>query len=246
MNLNTYLGFDPVKVYIHGPLFEEKKCPTLLYLSLSGEDSLTLDPYNQPISFLEGSGIRTLSVTLPGHHEGQDKYEAMKYWADHLSELQTFLKQMMALLDHLFEKKWIEPHQFAIAGLSRGGYIATYLLSHPQVQYALGYAPVTDLNYLSEFQRVDRKQLEALSLENLIDKIYNKSLRYYIGNRDMKVGTSQATDFVIKIADYAYSHKIRSPKVELIISPSAGFLGHGTLPPTFREGTEWIKKQIVQ
>jgi hypothetical protein len=246
MNLKTYLGFSPLKVYIHGPRFEEKKCPTLLYLSLSGEDSLTLDPYNQPISFLQGSGIRTLSVTLPGHNEGQDKYEAMKYWANNLSELQTFLKHMMGLLDHLFKKNWIEPHQFAVAGLSRGGYIATYLLSHPQVQYALGYAPLTDLSYLSEFQTADTKQLEVLSLENLMDKIYNKSLRYYMGNRDLKVGTSKACEFVINLAEHAYRHKVRSPKVELIISPSVGLLGHGTLPLTFQEGSQWIKKQIVQ
>lgn len=246
MKLNTYDGFDPLKVYISGPSFEEEKCPTLLYFSLSGEESLSLDPYNQIVTFLKGSGIRVISVTLPGHHEGQDKYEAMKYWAYHLEELQTFLKEMHALLDHLFEKKWINSDQFALAGLSRGGYIATSLLSHPKVKVALGYAPLTDLNHLTEFQEANLTLMKQLSLENVMEKIYDKSLRYYIGNRDLKVGTKKACDFVVKLADYAYQKKVRSPKIELTISPSAGLMGHGTLPPIFEQGALWIKKQIVQ
>ncbi len=245
MDVQTYKGFEKLPLFYLGPPLEEKGIPTLLYFSLSGPESLTLSPYNQIASKLIQEGVRVLSLTLPGHHEGQDKYKAMEYWAHHLEELKTFLKNTHALLDHLFEKGWIDPNYFAVAGLSRGGWIATHLLSHPQVKVALGLAPVTRLDFLSEFKG-NPPLLKELSLEHLLEKLIGKSLRYYIGNRDEKVGTANAFKFVEKLADLAYEKRIRSPTVELIISPSIGMLGHGTPPHIFEEAALWVKKKIVE
>ncbi len=245
MDVQTYTEFEKLPLFYLGPPLEEKGVPTLLYLSLSGPESLTLAPYNQIANRLTQEGIRVLSLTLPGHHEGQDKHKAMEYWAHHLEELQAFLKNAHALLDHLFEREWIDSEYFAVAGLSRGGWIATHLLSHPQVKVALGLAPVTRLDFLSEFKE-DSPLLKELSLELLLEKFVGKSLRYYIGNRDEKVGTANAFKFVEKLADFAFEKRVRSPEIELIISPSTGMLGHGTPPHIFEEAALWVKKKIVE
>ncbi len=169
----------------------------------------------------------------------------MEYWANNLEELQTFLKNAHALLDHLFKHEWIDSKHFAVAGLSRGGWIATHLLSHPQVKVALGLAPVTRLDFLSEFNE-NSPLLKELSLDLLLEKFVSKSLRYYIGNRDEKIGTASAFKFVEELTNFAYNKRVRSPEVELILSPSIGMLGHGTPPHIFEEAALWIKKKIVE
>ncbi|MCH9634402.1 MAG: hypothetical protein S4CHLAM7_11510 [Chlamydiae bacterium] len=245
MTLQTYVGFKNHPVYYLGADIQKKEYPTLLYFSLSGPESLTLSPYNQIASELAQENCRVLSVTLPGHHEGQDKHKAMDYWAKNLEELDFFLKDMHELLSDFFEKGWIESNRFAVAGLSRGGWIATHLLSHPQVKIALGLAPVTDLSFLSEFNN-DSPLLEKLSLHHLYDQLVGKTLRYYIGNRDLKVGTKESFEFTQKLTEIAYNQRVRSPEVELIISPSTGHFGHGTLPGTFHSAACWLKKKIVE
>lgn len=243
MKTIVYQGFEPCDIHILGPSFEEKKCPTLLYFSLSGQESLNLSPYNQPAVELASEDFRVISLTLPGHHEGQDKHEAMSYWANNLDELETFIKTLHTLVDHLFEKDFIESKSFGVAGLSRGGFLALHVLSHEKVKVALGIAPVTDLSYLSEFSEASLSNF--FSLQTLFDKLYSKTLRLYIGNRDEKVGTHAAFNFVSSLANYAYDQRVRSPKIELMISPSTGLLGHGTLPHTFKEAASWVQKQIV-
>lgn len=244
MKLKTVSDNYPFPLYYVGPDLDLPNVPTFFYFSISGPESLTLDPYNQPAALLFKKGYRILSVTLPGHHEGQDKHQAMEYWAHHLDELEVFLNQMHSLLDQLFDQKLINPEKFILGGLSRGGFVATHLLSHPKVLYAIGIAPLTKLTALSELKKHSISVPKSLQLNELFEKIYQKSIYYVIGNRDERVDTHAAFNFIYKLADYAYHKRVRSPNCEMRLFPSAGYLGHGSLPFVFEEAASWVEKQI--
>ena len=48
-------GPNSISIYHVGPPLELGPLPTFFYFALSGEESLTLNPYNQPVSFLRNS-----------------------------------------------------------------------------------------------------------------------------------------------------------------------------------------------
>lgn len=247
ITLKSYNNFAPFTVLYLGPSLEKGPMPSVFYFSVCAQETLTLDPFNQPALFLESQGYRVFSITLPGHGPGFDKLVAMKYWAEHLDELKQFIENLHQMIDHFLEHSLITPKQFAVMGLSRGGFIATHLLTHQHVPLALGFAPVTDLEVLSEFFHLNKNSsLKELNLNLYLEKLYKKKLRYYIGNRDIRVSTQASFNLVTNLANYAYDQRVRSPTVELFITPSTGQFGHGTLPHTFEEGCLWLKKQIVK
>ena len=74
----------------------------------------------------------------------------------------------------------------------------------------------------------------------------HRKLRFYIGNCDQRVGTRNCFDFVDKLSSAMFEARNRSPSVELIISPSIGFQGHGTPKHIFHRGAQWLAEQLVQ
>ncbi len=247
MTIQSYNSFTPFPVLYLGPPLEKGPMPSVFYFSVCALETLSLDPFNQPALILASQGFRVFSITLPGHGPGYDKLTAMQYWSEHLSELKQFIENLHKLIDHFLEHSLITPKQFAVMGLSRGGFVATHLLTHEHVPLALGFAPVTDLEALSEFQNLkDNTLFKELSLNLHLEKLYKKKLRYYIGNRDIRVSTQASFNLVTNLANYAYNQRVRSPTIELFITPSTGQFGHGTLPHTFEEGCLWLKKQIVK
>ncbi len=222
-----------------GPPLEEGIKPAIFYFALSAHDSLTLDPFNQPATFLEGEECRIFSMTLPGHGEGMDKLNAMNYWAEHLDELLPFIENCCEAIGEL------APGNAAVAGLSRGAFIATHVAARQEdVSHVLGYAPLTDLSRQPDFQ--EKSIPKELSLFGCADGLINKKLRYYIGNRDLRVGTDACFRLVDQIVDSAYNEGVRSSEVELFISPSIGHKGHGTPPHIFKDGAEWLKRNFME
>ncbi len=245
MTLQTYDKFPSLEIKYLGPPLDEGPLPMVIYFSLCATESLLNDPYHQPTQFFPKE-FRTVSITLPGHGEGFDKFKAMQYWADHLEELVTFIEKTHQLIDHFKEKNWILPNKLGVMGLSRGAFIASHLAAHPEVNALLGFAPVSNLEALNEFKdHPNQKIIQALSLDHQLENLKNKHIRYYIGNRDERVQTTAAFAFTQKLVHLAYNSRIRSPQVELYITPSVGQLGHGTLPHIFEAGAGWLKKQIV-
>ncbi len=242
-----YPHFNNLDIEYLGPPIDEGEAPTVIYFSLCAKESLSLDPFNQPAKFLKNKNFRVFSITLPGHGKNYDKYKAMQYWAEHLEELLNFIQNAKKVVDHLVETKIAKPNNIGVMGLSRGGFIAAHLATHPHVKAALGFAPVTDLNSLNEFQNHPSDRiLEKLSLDNALDSLINKKVRFYIGNRDIRVNTASAFNFISQVAEAAYQERIRSSNAELIVGPSIGQYGHGTSPQTFDDGASWLEKQIVK
>ena len=218
-----------------GPPLEEGPLPALFYFALSAEDSLQQDPFNQPVQFLNGMPLRIFSLTLPAHENKFPPEKAMDVWAKRMkggeSVLPPFIEEVKKSVDGLkpYISKW------AVAGLSRGAFVACHVAACcPEFTHILGYAPLTRLDYAPE-----------LNLEILVPKIYNRNIRFYIGNHDIRVGTDHAFSLINALATEANSHRVRSAPIEMIIGPSIGRHGHGTPPEVFQSGVDWLKKEFL-
>ncbi len=250
MSPTVFESADGTEIYYVGPDLSEGPLPALFYFGAAGDESLGQEPFCLPIRHLEGEAIRIFSLTLPGHGEGFDKHKAIRYWADQMlageTLLRDFVHQCVEIIHELITKGVIDPAYLATAGLSRGGFIATHIAaSEPQVKAVCAFAPMTDLAYSEHFKEVkDLPHVQAQALIHLAPQLAHTSVRFYIGNRDIAVGTRGAFDVIEAIAEYAFIRNQRSPQAELFIRPSIGHRGHGTPPEAFREGAFYLKEQL--
>ncbi len=226
----------------HGPL------PSFFYFALSGPDSLCLDPFNQPVQFLQGKMIRVFSMTLPGHEANLPAENAILLWAEDIARgmdpIGSFLDNTAAAVDFAIRERFADPKRLAVGGLSRGGFIAAHVAARDvRFQFLLGFAPLTRLSTLKEFASMrDHPLIKDLDLENLSPSLAKLHSRFYIGNRDTRVGTRACFDFAMSLVEAAHAHKIRTPQVECFITPSMGRDGHGTSPEVFQDGAAWVAK----
>lgn len=239
------------KVYHRGPPLSNGPLPSVFYFSLSGHESLDLDPFNQPAVILSGQGIRVFSLTLPGHDGDFPHQHAIKEWGNILASGKSIVDDFVGIciraLEFLVAQGYADPHSIAAAGLSRGAYIATqFAAKDERVGTILGFAPLTRLETIKDFKvEADPELLSKHALENLIPELLKKKLRFYIGNYDTLVGTPHCFSFIHALSEAAYQHNRRFPPVELIIYPSIGHKGHGTPPEIFTAGSEWLAKSLA-
>ncbi len=218
--------------------------PAFIYLALTGENSLNLDPYNQPVQFLQNYPINIYSWSLPGHGPELDEREAMKYWYEMWKKgndpIAPFLDESIKNIDHLISLGECDPQKIAVGGLSRGGYASLRLAAiDDRLKTIVGYAPLTSPSRLDEFGGES-----YAPLENEVEKLVQKNIWLSIGNADTRVGSELAFQFVHKLALKNIEIGVRSPQVELHVKPSIGYRGHGTSPETFKQGIEWLVKQF--
>jgi esterase FrsA len=126
-----------------------------------------------------------------------------------------------------------------LMGLSRGGLVASLLAAREERFKAMvQFAPVTKIVHTKEFQHMESNPLvQSLDPFALADRLANRPSRFYVGNRDARVGTKNCVEFAMLLAERS---TLRSPPIELIVSPSIGSQGHGTSPEIFRQGAEWL------
>lgn len=240
---------DGFCAYHLGAPLEMGPLPAFFYFSLSGPDSLAMDPYNQPAAFLEGEGVRIFSLSLP-FHDDIDKRRVMTHWADEIAAnhdfITPFIDRCVKAVDELIDMEAIDPGRLALGGLSRGSFIAAHLAARdPRFGALVGFAPLTKLSVSTSFHdRQGSSLLSSLSLDRVKEELVKRPIRFYIGNRDTMVQTSACFEFVVELTELAFSQGTRSPEIELIISPSIGYKGHGTAPETFLSGANWIKLKL--
>lgn len=226
-----------------GKEFSEGKMPALFYFSLSAHESLSLAPYNSPVELLQDEPMRIFSFTIPGHEEGLDKFEAMNHWAKNDPKLiWDFIESTCQTIDFLIENEIVDPQKAALAGLSRGGFLAAHIAAKlKKIPTLLGFAPITKLTALTEFS--SKPEFETLNLDHQIEGLcLLKNIRFYVGNNDSRVDTDECYQFIRKLG----SQKKRNLSVELFITESIGRFGHGTSAETFKEGSLWLKNHIFQ
>ena len=233
-----------------GPSLDFGPLPALFYFALSAQESLGVDPYNQPVVYLSSLAMRIFSLDIPSHGAHLSSQEALADWVNHFKRgediLGNFAQQCASIITDLMIKNIVLPERCALAGLSRGAFIATHVAALcKQIQWILGFAPLTQLGYAKEFEQIQEHPLvDKLSMKKLIPLLIGRNVRFYIGNHDERVGTRNCFDFVESLANAMYVERIRSPSVELFIKPSIGFQGHGTSKETFHHGAQWIAEQL--
>lgn len=235
-----------------GPPLSHGKLPSLFYFALTGRDSLSQDPYNQPARMAASTKGRIFSITLPEHGGNEPDSNAMHRWALRLLDgddfVSPFIVHCKKIVDFLIEEGYIDIDHLAVAGLSRGGFMATHLAaSDARFKYLLAFAPLTDLYSLKELAESSSARpplVDSLNLMSLIDQLHEKTVRFYIGNRDTRVSTARCCEFIIALSDAAYNKRHRSPPIELHLFPSIGHRGHGTPPHIFQSGIDWIKMHL--
>lgn len=231
-----------------GPSLDRGKLPSIFYFALSGEDSLCKDPFNQPVQFLSEYPIRIFSMTLPAHEANLSPHDALKTWAQDLEKgrdiISEFIDKALIAIDYLYQKSLIDT--LAVAGLSRGGFIASHLAAkEKRIKHILQFAPLTELSNATDFINVRENPLvKSLSVSHLKDDLYDRHIRFYIGNNDQRVHTSNCFHFLQTLVKTAKKNNIRTPQIEMIISPSIGHQGHGTGPEIFKQGAHWLAKHI--
>lgn len=236
-------------IYYRGPDLQEGVQPTLFYFALSGYASLYKNPFNQLVTHLNREGIGVFSWDLPFHEMEKDPHESMRQWlmelTHHPASLFEFLDLCKKNIDFLIHHKVVNRENLAVAGLSRGAFIATHLAAREsKIKKILGFAPLTRLRVLDDIHSSEPLH-DQIDLTAQINHLIQTSLRFYIGNHDTLVGTNSCFTFIHSLSEAAYHQGIRSPNVELIIYPSIGHKGHGTPPSIFKEGSEWMIKQLI-
>ena len=244
-----HVGPD-LTLYHVGPPLDLGPLPSFFYFSLSGPDSLCLDPFNQPVQFLHGKMIRVFSMTLPGHESNLPPTKAMEVWADDFAKkrnpIMEFLNSFETALDFVIREKFVNPHKMGVGGLSRGGFIAFHAAAREErLKFVLAFAPITKLHMVKEFRTLhDDPVVQSLDAIHLSQSLAGKHLRLHIGNHDTLVGTRSSFDFAMSVVE-ASLVKTRSPQVEFSLHPSIGHQGHGTPPEIFRQGADWMATCLI-
>ena len=173
---NTMKTVTPegTELYYEGADLDQGPLPALFYFAISGEESLTLHPYNSPVVYGAGPELRIFSLTLPGHGGSFNKFKAMEYWAKEIAAgnypIENFLDQAVRAIDWLIEEEIVHPDHLALCGLSRGGLIATHIASREKrVRTLLGFAPITRLEEVEPFE--ENPRLESLNLTSLAENL---------------------------------------------------------------------------
>ncbi|HSX10327.1 MAG TPA: prolyl oligopeptidase family serine peptidase [Chlamydiales bacterium] len=234
-----------VTLYHTGPALDHGPLPSLFYFAISGPDSLTLDPFNQPVQFLGGKMVRIFSMTLPGHEANLPASGAMSIWAEEQGKgIDPFLDSVQLAVDFAIREKFADPSKLGAAGLSRGAFIAAHLAARDErFRFLLGFAPLTRLSKLKEFAHLTENPfVNNLDLIHLAKALGDRHVRLYIGNHDTRVGTRECFDFAMALVDHKSA---RTSQVELIIGPSIGHMGHGTSPEVFQQGAHWLENCLI-
>lgn len=238
-----------LKIYHRGPSLESGPKPAVFYFTLSAVDSLNVLPYSQLAEDLTKLGIRLFSFTLPAHGQNTDNTKNMAKWATIMASSNQFEDFFLAAkenVDFLIDKQLVNKEKLASAGLSRGAFVATHFAAnHPDIHTILGFSPLTSFNELQDFRDVDIAILNRWNLEALTLKLTHKNIRFYIGNRDTRVGTKACVNLVQNLSECAYANGLRSPQIELTLFPSIGHKGHGTPLKIFQEGAIWLYSKLL-
>lgn len=230
-----------LKTYCKGLPIEAGPAPTLLYFAIGGQESLDLEPFCQPVNYFLEKGGRAISFDIPYHGDGYDKNEAMHHWRKAMIEHPDFVEIFLENCKYTLENTPnLQP--LGVAGLSRGGFLAVHLASRMKhLQDIVTYAPLTQLDALQDLHTVPQEVIQKWSLLSCIDKLVDKRMLCCIGSDDLRVSTDACYKFFRESVLKSKEQGVRSPQMEMRITPSAGFKGHGTLPPVFRGGIDWLR-----
>lgn len=227
--------------------------PTVFVLAQEMKATLDDGYYNRIGQLLAAKGFLCVSLDLPCH--GADVREGeqaggLTGWATRVKQdgnfVEPFTRRASRVVDHLIAEKFTDPKQIAVAGTSRGGFMALHTAAADErFRAAIAFAPVTHLPVLREFAGLEQHEAtRSLSIMPLADKLAGRAVWTAIGNQDARVGTDECIAAMRAIV-LASARKQPDPNfvvpVELRVFPIAG---HGMYPTAHDDAAAWLLKQF--
>lgn len=221
--------------------------PTVFIFGAAIEEELTAPHVLDALIPLGEAGVLCIALDLPG--EGADRrltepthLHGWRFRLDHGEDVAADLvRRASAVLNHLVARGYTDPLKVAVFGTSRGAFMAFHFAAaEPRVRHVAGFAPVTDLLVLREFQdMVDDHQTRALTASRLAARLYDRGIFIIIGSTDYRVSTHLAIQFTERVIEEAAAHG-RQPRIELHVEPADG---HRSPAGSYPMAARWMLKQ---
>lgn len=218
--------------------------PTLIVLSGNAVDSLVKANFLKAGEQLVPRGYVCVTIDLPCHGEFAKKgYSNLTGWGKLAAEgndfVDEFNQRMKNVIDHLIETGVTDPQKIASTGTSRGGFMAIrYMAYDTRVACGVGYSPVTDLRQLREFEVAQTQPtVDAMSLNAYVHQLVGRPVFIMIGDRDDRVGTHSAIDFMRRLSQAAVEADVPSENMLVVKSEPRG---HSTPARTAELAAQWI------
>jgi hypothetical protein len=170
--------------------------PLVVVLAMDQQQTLHNAPTTDGIvTRLLNAGYSVLSLDLPCHGADADPgVQPLDCWALRIGagDKDIFLR-FCAGLNRVLDDSQVT--QAAILGVSRGGYVAATCAAYEsRFSDVVLEIPVTDLNYLTEFQSQPVDQ-SIFGTAQYVPYLADRAALVRIGKDDMRVGTSLAEKF---------------------------------------------------
>lgn len=223
--------------------------PTLFVFAVDIQTALESKDFNKVGDLLGKHGFLAVALDVPGHGKDVRPGEpgnALSAWRVRTEKdenwLAAFTSKVRDVLGYLILEGYTDPNRVAVAGTSRGGFIATHVAAaDPRFRAVVAFAPVTEPMVLTEFHGTARAgAVKALNLVHLADKLAGRSLWLCIGNNDARVGTDKAIAFTRKVVAASLAAK-KPLDVFLVVTPTPGHSIHKT---AHDEAAAWLLERF--
>ena len=225
--------------------------PTLFMLAGTIDGTLGSAYFRQCGNELGELGYLVVSIDIPCHgtQTGEGQSVGLSGWSHRVGNGEDIVEEsnarLSAVLDDLIKTGLADPDRIAVAGTSRGGFLAIHFAAHDtRVKCAAGFAAVTDLAALSEFrERQENELVKKLSLINQAEKLVGRPVWIITGDRDERVGTHHAIELAARLSAVAKERDIPS-NVELHVMSEPR--GHTTPRGASKLAADWISRQLEE
>ena len=218
--------------------------PTLVVIANDMTNSLENDDYNRTGKILAEQGWISVALDTPCHgaDRKEDEPQGLNGWRARLEKGENFTatynRKASEVLTFLVEERYSDPQRIAVAGTSRGGFMALHLMAaEPRVQCVVAFAPVSELPVLDEFKGMEKHPLaQSIELLSLADKLTGRPIWICIGNNDQRVGTDQCISLSRKIVMESVRQQKPAP-IEIHVMQTEGHRIHET---AHDEAAAWL------
>jgi predicted esterase len=233
----NHAAIDGVEVAWRAPDGEEPR-PLVMLLATSARETLDHETFGEIGAILGAEGWVVAALDLPCHGTAAwpTTAQGLTGWAELDPEemLVSWTERLSGALGHLIAARVALPNRIALAGTSRGGFMALQAAARlPDIAAVVAFAPVTDLTVLTEFAAVrDRPGVAAAALIHRVEALADRPIWMRIGDADDRVSTAHARAFADAVKQHAATPRIH---FETVSRP-----GHTTGPGWHADAARWL------